>query len=71
MVGIPAGYDCPPALVISGGDFLCFGLTFCRGFVIIVCEGDQISLLCMLRFNPFSRVVLMFLTIVRRYFATV
>nr|DAQ26313.1 MAG TPA: hypothetical protein [Caudoviricetes sp.] len=27
--------------------------------------------LCMLRFNPFPRVVLMFLTIVRRDFATV
>lgn len=71
MVGIPAGYDCPPALVISGGDFLCLGLTFCRGFVIMVFESNQILLLCMLRFNPFPRVVFMFLTIVRRDFATV
>nr|DAT58181.1 MAG TPA: hypothetical protein [Caudoviricetes sp.] len=37
----------------------------------MVREGNQILSLCMLRFNPFPRVVLMFLTIVRRDFATV
>ena len=42
-------------LIISGGDFLCLGLTLFRGFVIILREGNQILLLCMLRFNPFPR----------------
>ena len=32
-----------------------FGFDFLLVGVIIVCEGDQISLLCMLRFNPFPR----------------
>lgn len=68
MVGIPAGYDCPPARSYLVGIFY---LTLFRGFVIILCEGNQILSLCMLRFNPFPRVVLMFPTIVRRDFATV
>lgn len=52
MVGIPAGYDCPPAWSYLVGIFY---LTFCRGFVIMLCEGNQILSLCMLRFNPFPR----------------
>lgn len=52
MVGIPAGYDCPPAWSYLVGIFY---LTLFRGFVIILCEGNQILSLCMLRFNPFPR----------------
>lgn len=52
MVGIPAGYDCPPAWSYLVGIFY---LTLFRGFVIMLCEGNQILSLCMLRFNPFPR----------------
>ena len=77
FLGLVIWWESPPGMIVLlldhiwWGFFLCLGLTFCRGFVIIFCEDNQILFLCMLRFNPFPRVVLMFLTIVRRDFATV
>ena len=76
-LGLVIWWESPPGMIVLllwsylVGIFLRLGLTFCRGLVIMVFESNQILLLCMLRFNPFSRVVFMFLTIVRRDFATV
>ncbi len=75
-LGLVIWWESPPGMIVLllwsylVGIFLCLGLTFCRGFVILFVMVIRYRP-CVLRFNPFSRVVFMFLTIVRRDFATV
>ena len=57
-LGLVIWWESPPGMIVLLLDHIWWGffyLTFCWGFVIILCEGNQILSLCMLRFNPFPR----------------